>query len=736
MEYLLHNGKINHLSSEYSGRHQEKAIPNTHKPKDSTTTVRIRFKDDSELEAKVNDDGSFITLGADAADISKWDYRRAILRQDEVSRFIHDTKGDKYSTLLPLLGLDRMEVVAENLRQLARSIESESNLLEKRIKLKQIAETRRTVFATKSDDEILKTIEILHASYCPNKTAATDPLSQCIGLEAAVNSRMAQSSAEQKHHFTLQTLADLDLKEQIGSLRACGRKLASTLEPLATEKLDVLLKTAAFVNKLEDAQEVRCPACGRSIPADDFRAHVAAERERLQEINNTFIERKTTLGLLCGNLNALKNILAKPELKAWRDEAASKDFAKNIAFADTIDPETLRSSCTEKDLEMIEDNVSELIASAALASKNAPPDAQSLSAAKRITEVAKAVLEAKDQEVVVEQANALIGFTTSLEQGVRDEIRLRSQAVIDEISADIQAMWKILHPEEAIEGVSLYLPEDVDKAIDIRLKFYGVEHNSPRLALSEGYRNSLGLCIFLALAKREMSNDRPLFLDDVVVSLDRNHRGMIQELLTKEFSTQQVIIFTHDREWYAELRQQLDAKSWGFKVLLPWLNPEIGIRWSNKTTTFDDARANIASRPDSAGNDARKIMDVELALIGERLELRLPYLRGDKNDKRTAHEFLERMIADGKTSFKKTAGMEYLIHTDAIDAWGNADRLLVSWGNRASHSFDLVGPEATKLIDVCEKALEFFGCSGCGKNVWFAKTGKSFQCGCGQLRWK
>jgi len=34
VEYLLHKGKIGHLSHEYSGRHQEKAIPNTHKPKD------------------------------------------------------------------------------------------------------------------------------------------------------------------------------------------------------------------------------------------------------------------------------------------------------------------------------------------------------------------------------------------------------------------------------------------------------------------------------------------------------------------------------------------------------------------------------------------------------------------------------------------------------------------------------------------------------------------------------
>jgi hypothetical protein len=32
------------------------------------------------------------------------------------------------------------------------------------------------------------------------------------------------------------------------------------------------------------------------------------------------------------------------------------------------------------------------------------------------------------------------------------------------------------------------------------------------LTLSEGYRNGLGLCIFLALAKRETAKSNPLFL--------------------------------------------------------------------------------------------------------------------------------------------------------------------------------------------------------------------------------
>jgi hypothetical protein len=68
---------------------------------------------------------------------------------------------------------------------------------------------------------------------------------------------------------------------------------------------------------------------------------------------------------------------------------------------------------------------------------------------------------------------------------------------------------------------------------------------------------------------------------------------MIVQILEDEFAKRQVILFTHDRDWYAELRQQLDEKQWVFRALLPYETPLEGIRWSHKTTTFGDARARM-----------------------------------------------------------------------------------------------------------------------------------------------
>ena len=143
-------------------------------------------------------------------------------------------------------------------------------------------------------------------------------------------------------------------------------------------------------------------------------------------------------------------------------------------------------------------------------------------------------------------------------------------------------------------------------------------------------------------------------------------------------------------------------------------------------------------RPDSAANDARKIMDIELSMIAEHLQIQLPFLRSEKNDRRLAHEFLTRLVADGKKCFQSKSGDQYVENKCAIDACRKADKLLVSWGNRGSHTFDVVKSEASKLIDACETAIASFKCKSCERNVWRLEDARSewVQCHCGKIRWR
>jgi len=59
-----------------------------------------------------------------------------------------------------------------------------------------------------------------------------------------------------------------------------------------------------------------------------------------------------------------------------------------------------------------------------------------------------------------------------------------------------------------------------------------------------------------------------------------------------------------------------------------------------------------------------------------------------------AHDFLERLCCTGKICFQKKVGPTYEPYTEAIEAIDQADMLIVTWGNRASHTNDMVAPEA------------------------------------------
>jgi len=349
---------------------------------------------------------------------------------------------------------------------------------------------------------------------------------------------------------------------------------------------------------------------------------------------------------------------------------------------------------------------------------------------------AEAIIAAAGLSQRVERVDALLGYLVTVESGVRDQIRSRSDGIIEEVSSDIQRMWSILHPNDAIDDVRLSHPDDADKAIDIELTFHGVEQKSPRLTLSEGNRNSLGLCVFLSMAKRD-TTDAPVILDDVVVSLDRDHRGMVVDLIEQEFANRQVLIFTHDREWYIELRSRLEGKDWRCSTLRPYSSPADGISWSTKSWGFDDARAFLEKAPDAAGNTARKIMDVELGIRAEKLKVKMPYLHSFRNDHRMAHNFLETLIAASQQAFEKRKDTGYEPFTLAVGVLTAADKLLTAWGNRASHTFDVVPSEAKKLVDACEEALAVFDCTSCGKPVYRLDDGNgTLQCGCSELRWR
>lgn len=729
VEHNINSGRINHLAHEYSGKRQEKAVVNTHTPGSQNSEITIKLEDNSLIETKIFSNGTF-TVNPTSSILTSWDYRCTILRQNEVADFIADTKGDKYSALLPLLGLSHLEIAAENLRKIERNLPIISSLQEKKREVERVNLKRKSVFGMAPSSDILIELKTFYSKYCGKPITDQTNFQLITETLDALNIKVSQFSSTQKIYSSFFELSRLDIEGNILAITESFLKLGESTEPLIAEKLAVLKSAISFSEKNTE-EEVNCPACGKKVSSSSFSSHIKEEETLLKDAFTNFNVHKANINILCSNLETLKRILSQEQLKEWK----SKQDTDMISGIESIDIDIFRNSYNTKTQEEIRKIVLPFIELAKLEVVNPLSDISDLLLDKTKVETINEIMKASSHSRSVKKIEETLGFIITLQKIYREQIRVQSAAIIGTISADVARMWGLLHPEERVEDVRLCLPEDVDKAIEIGLKFYGIEQDSPRLTLSEGHRNSLGLCIFLAMAKRE---DTPIFLDDVVVSFDRNHRGRVGTLLEQEFSDRQIILFTHERDWYIELKTQLDAKRWEYKSLMPWEGPDIGIRLAARQFGFDDARSQLLIAPDTAGNTARKIMDISLSFLAEDLGIRLPYLHREKNDHRVSHEFLAEII-NASSSFEiKSDGTNYVSYTDAIEDFKTADKLLISWGNKSSHDFDIVKGEAAQLIDSCEKSLERFNCPNCKKRVTTLINPKTKVklCECGFIRWK
>lgn len=740
VEYVISNGKIRHLAHEYSGRRQEKAIRNTQAPRDSVSKCRICFDDRSYISAEIKSNG-ICALESDPVslkdDVQSWSLENHLLRQDEVARFISLRKGDKYSALLPLLGLNSLEHAAENLKQLREHVVSESKVEFVRNHLARLTERTSRHCVGPTAQYALNGLKTLAEKYAITDCSEEIPT---LGgrLVKEIEERIDHLKPTYDRYSAISQMLGEDLTGKAASLATTIESAKGKIDALLDSRIAVLESTSSFGKALIDLDdEVTCPSCGRSLVARDLVNHVARELDTLRDsraLRDTIRTKRREL------LESLDRTLLKakdPALVDWLRLDDQENIAETIRRLDSLIGVRHDTEWKKEDFATLETTAAKLVKSLSKEAKRVPSPVKEFLEDREAVTVSLLVPGILVMQNYAAKVEGLSGIFREGEKLVREEIAKRTNDIIEQISVEVQRLWLKLHPKEAIEQIRLYVPADADAAIDIALKFFGTEQLSPRLTLSEGHRNSLGLCIFLALALKAGLN-HPIILDDIVSSLDRDHRGLLVDLITEDLSQRQTILFTHDREWFSELHTRLPSAKWKFLALRPWESPSVGLQWSRSQYAFDDARVLLPDHPEACANRVRSIMETELALIAERLRLSLTFLRGDRNDRRTSVEFLERIIGEAPKRFKKQQLENMLPYEKPIKDWKDARDLLIAWGDRASHTGTLTPTEAERLVKTCEKALDYFRCPSCNDRVWMSdqSSRERLQCTCGELQWR
>lgn len=130
--------------------------------------------------------------------------------------------------------------------------------------------------------------------------------------------------------------------------------------------------------------------------------------------------------------------------------------------------------------------------------------------------------------------------------------------ILEEIAGDVGVLYEEIHPGEGLSKITLQLDQAKRSSLQIEAAF-GKHQNVPPMAyFSQSHLDTLGLCIFVALAKRGEPGKTILVLDDVITSVDEPHVDRVIELLYAQAQYFQHCIFTtHYGPWRQKYR-------WGF----------------------------------------------------------------------------------------------------------------------------------------------------------------------------
>ena len=205
--------------------------------------------------------------------------------------------------------------------------------------------------------------------------------------------------------------------------------------------------------------------------------------------------------------------------------------------------------------------------------------------------------------------------------------------LFEDIGCLIGEYYKFIHGDDYINNPKVTVQSS--KGLVLALLF-GDDEGDPRSFSSEGHLDSLGLCIFLAFAKL-YNRYNFLILDDIISTVDLDHKERIIHLLFEKFPDYTFIITTHNKLWYEQLQRLASSNNmrhkFTFMEILDWDKNEGPILSRNMTDKKRIEEHLEANDTFAAGNAIRRyfefIMDDLCKMNGIRLPIKSHYAAYD-----------------------------------------------------------------------------------------------------------
>lgn len=463
-----------------------------------------------------------------------------VLRRSTILRLVQEAPKEKYEALRPFIDISLIEIAEAALRNQikeSRSVQSDA--------ANRIAENRETLERLRKESGSAEPNAMKWASGII-QSPPDDPANTVNALRDAVTAIEALT--------TLKNLSDVAMQEGIDA----GSALVIADAALAIAEAEALTGDAAFERILSAAQEhfskhavgAVCPLCESAERVDDLSIRVGDRLSKLKTLSNA------------------RNAVAVAKVSCESKQSVISNYQKKAATLATMAVKKVGEASAEwvASHKEIFDVLPQIQQGGDLAQFDVVKIKAACDAANHMcTELESKVTWYSTVKTVFEQYQSnydsqkvISKVLPKLEKALEICEQKRKSfldTILSSISMEVGRLYELIHPGEGLNKITLKLDPKKTGSLDLATEFLSKQDQPPHAYFSESHLDSLGLCIFLALASLKEPENTIVVMDDVIGSIDEPHVDRLIEMLYAESQKfKHTIITTHYRPWKEKFR--------------------------------------------------------------------------------------------------------------------------------------------------------------------------------------
>lgn len=523
---FLSKGSIGSLDGKGLGNKTEKFWPSVGK-KASDVSVTLETQSTS-CSAKVHK-GNVIAVPADKRPNVE------VLRRSQILKLLEAQPSERYKAISRFIDVSGVEDSEAALKALIENLKKD-----RATAIAVVAENETTINQFWESAGKPKANAVAWAGVEIKRDSSDDKaaIKELETLKNAFNN-LSENIKKLEQKNALVTLAKTEVADASGKLTAI---LANTIEG-AAELVSLLTASKPYLHN-HPSPDV-CPLCESSDKAKDLGGNVERRLKLFTELQQASATKAAHDNKLLNAERALTQLQAEivTDGKNFEKAKVVRDWKGAIVLPKNICPDKLEDILTWAAANKA---LPEGWVAAASVWQEQSKFSETLK--KAFVNYINNVDEQKKLDILLPRLERTL-------EVVMEERRKFTDAVLKKIANEVGRLYEIVHPGEGLDKISMELDASKRASLEIGASFGGTDKTPPQAYFSQSHLDTLGLCVFLALAGMDNPLQTVLVLDDVLASVDEPHVERLIEMLYDEaIKFQHCVITTHYQPWKKKLK--------------------------------------------------------------------------------------------------------------------------------------------------------------------------------------